>query len=101
MNALFIENKYRIRVQNKTAIRLRKYQNGAYCGVVPRNATADIVIDRNSAWVSLPSYENAGLSLKHLQEYWDDLALQIDAYRIGSSWTEVQQWSDVEFLTCS
>lgn len=100
MNALFLINRYRIRVLDKTAIRIRSGPSGTNCGVLVRNSTTDVVIDRKRGWVLIPERDNAGLSLQQLQTHWDDLDVEIDVAHTSNSWTPVKDWSEVEFAQC-
>ena len=100
---MFFENKYRIRILQNVALRLKYRDGNGHAGVVRTKEPVEITINRALGWMFVPDVPervHAGMSLSQLHEYWDDLVLEIDVCRVNTSWTQVKEWNEVEFPEC-
>jgi|CXWL01.1.fsa_nt_gi hypothetical protein len=103
MNALSTFNKYRIRILENVALRLKYPDGNGHAGVIRTKDSVEITINRALGWMfvlDVPGRVNAGMPLSQLHEHWDDLVLEIDVYRVNTSWTQVKEWNEVEFPEC-
>ena len=102
MNAMFFENKYRIRILGNIALRLKYLDGGGQAGVIRTKDPVEVTVHRTLDWVFVPDVPGrvkAGMPLPQLRGYWDDLVLEIDV-RIGTSWTQVKEWNEVDLPKC-
>jgi hypothetical protein len=96
MNELFFERSYQVRVGVQYALRLRSPSRDGYTSALSRGATALFVVDSVRGWAIFPEKDNAVLTLRELQEHWDELRVQIDSRHKKELWKEITNWSEVE-----
>lgn len=101
MNALFFERKYRVRVQQVCAIRLRALPGQGYTEGMVRGSEYFLVIHPERDWAYVPDKNNAGLTLAELREHWDELHIQIDCKLPHVEWVEVTDWNDILKRSCA
>lgn len=77
------------------AIRLRSSVGEGYTSALTRGATACFFIDLMRGWAILPERNNAVLTLRELQEHWDELRIQIDVRSGSEPWREISDWNEI------